>query len=136
MGSRSLQAELYCRLTKTPLVIWWEGTPHTEGVKSRLKLSIRRYLVRRTTRFWSNGKESTALLQTYGAGPTKIDTGMTGIDTKALSSQVKKLLPRRAQIRSELGVDGIVILFVGQFIDRKGILQYLTALDLVYRDIR
>ena len=135
-GPRALQAEFYCRLTKTPFIIWAEGTPHTEHGISKLKFSIRRYLARRTTRFWSNGKETTALLQSYGADLAKIDGGMTGVNTTALSLQVNKLLPSCAQTRAELGVDGMVFLFVGQFVDRKGILQYLAALDLVYRDIR
>ena len=76
------------------------------------------------------------LLQSYGADPANIDTGMTGINTTALSSEVNKLISGRSQLRSVLGVDGIVFLFVGQFIERKGILQYLRALDLVYKDIR
>jgi len=133
MGVRSLQAEIYCRLTETPLIIWWEGTPHTEGVTSKVKLFVRKYLVRRASRFWTNGKESTALLQAYGANLANIDPGMTGIDTAALSSEVTKLLPNRAQIRSQLEVNGVVLLFIGQFIDRKGISHYLAALDLVYR---
>jgi glycosyltransferase involved in cell wall biosynthesis len=132
MGPRSIQAELYCRLTKTPLVIWWEGTPHTERAPSTLRLLIRRYLIQQAARFWSNGRESTALLNIYGADPAKIDAGMTGIDTMELASRVKQLLPGRAQIRSELGVNGTVILYVGQFADRKGILQYLRALDLIH----
>ena len=33
-------------------------------------------------------------------------------------------------------MDGVVFLFVGQFVERKGILEYLRALDLVYREIR
>ncbi len=136
MGPRSIQAELYCRLTRTPLVIWWEGTPHTEGATSPLRLLIRRYLIHRAARFWSNGRESTALLNTYGAVPAKIDAGMTGMDTTELASRVKQLLPGRAQIRSELGVHGTVILYVGKFADGKGILQYLRALDLIQADIQ
>ena len=133
MGIRSLQAEAYCRLTKTPLIIWWEGTSHTEGVRSKAKQFVRKYLVSRATRFWTNGKESTALLQTYGADLADIDPGMTGIDTMALSSEVNGHLSNRAHIRAQLEVNGLVLLFVGQFIERKGIMNYLAALDLVYR---
>ena len=79
MGPRSLQAALYCHLTKTPFIIASEGTAHTERGISKLKIWTRRCLARGVTRFWSNGRETTALLQSYGADPTKIDAGMTGI---------------------------------------------------------
>jgi glycosyltransferase involved in cell wall biosynthesis len=132
MGTRTLQAELYCRITGTPLILWWEGTQHTERVTPKWKLFIRKYLVGRACRFWTNGEESTANLQTYGADPAKIDTGMTGMDTIKLSSEVQMLLPKRTQIRSKLGLNGFVISFIGQIAERKGISQYLAALDLVY----
>ncbi len=134
MGPRSLQAEAYCHMAVIPLVIWWEGTQHTEGTTSRLKQLIRKYLVRRGSRFWANGKESASLLQAYGADSAKIDLGMTGVDTLALSSEVKKAISNRNRVRSELGIDGTVILFMGQLVERKGISQYLAALDLLYRD--
>src|SRR3954471_21799936 len=52
MGPRSLQAALYCRLTGARLILWWEGTPHTEGRIAGLKARVRRFLVRRAARFW------------------------------------------------------------------------------------
>src|ERR1700732_4548770 len=116
MGIRSLQAAIYCRLTGTPLVIWCEGTAHTDVVTFPLKLWLRRYLVRRASRIWTNGKETTAHLQAYGADLAKIDPGMTGADTMRLSSEVGKVLSKRNQIRSELGLDGTVLLFNGRIV--------------------
>jgi glycosyltransferase involved in cell wall biosynthesis len=132
-GARSLQASIYCRLKGIPLIIWWEGTQHTEGTSSILKLFIRRYLVRRASRFWSNGRDSAALLQTYGADSKQIDNGMTGIDTIALSSAIMKITQSRDTIRSNLHLKGVVLLFIGQIVARKGIPEYLAALDMVYR---
>jgi glycosyltransferase involved in cell wall biosynthesis len=132
-GFRSLQASFYCRLKGIPLIIWWEGTQHTEGTSSRLKLFIRRYLVRRASRFWSNGRDSAALLQAYGADLERIDDGMTGIDTKALSLAIRNITPSRDTIRSNLHLKGVVLLFIGQIVARKGIPEYLAALDIVYR---
>jgi len=136
MGSRSLQAALYCRLTKTPLIVASEGTLHTERGITKLKIWVRKRLIRRTSRLWSNGRDTTALLESYGADPAKIDAGMTGIDTKTLFIRVNNLLSNRTQIRDELAVDGTVFLFVGQFVERKGILQYLKALDVASRHSR
>jgi glycosyltransferase involved in cell wall biosynthesis len=131
MGARSLQAALYCWMTKTPLIIWWEGTVRTEGSASALKTSVRRHLVRCADRYWSNGADSTALLMHYGAARETIDEGMTGIDTIELRAAVHRLQPNRDAIRSELGLRGTVIFYAGRLVERKGILQFLRALDRV-----
>src|SRR5215213_8051602 len=80
MGSRTLQAAGYCEVTDTPLIIWWEGTRHTEGWVSRKKTFLRRLLVKRARRFWSNGYASSALLLDYGAALGAIDEGMISAD--------------------------------------------------------
>ncbi|HVX65824.1 MAG TPA: glycosyltransferase, partial [Bryobacteraceae bacterium] len=81
MGPRSLQAMLYARFRGIPLILWWEGTPRTEGWVPGWKRRLRRYLVRGATRFWANGRESADLLASYGALRSQIDEGMIGIDT-------------------------------------------------------
>jgi glycosyltransferase involved in cell wall biosynthesis len=129
MGPRSLQAAFFCQTTQTPLIIWWEGTRHTEGTVSLLKAELRRYLVRQSTRLWSNGRESSALLAQYGARPDQIDMGMTGTDTMTLASSIEHLSPQREKIRAEFGLSGTVLLYLGQLTVRKGIPQYLAALN-------
>ena len=133
MGLRTIQAALYCRLTRTPLVIWWEGTLHTEGHAGHLKSFVRRVLVRIARRFWTNGKESNALLRSYGADDATFDPGMTGIDAAALRDATKGLLPEREAIRQQLGVDGPTLLFLGSVSVGKGVTQLLDAMDAVYR---
>src|SRR5215211_1509499 len=92
MGLRTMQAAIYCSVTKRPFAIWWEGTPHTEGWVKREKSLIRRVLVKRAKKFWSNGRESTTLLLAYGASSDVVDEGMIGIDTKFFASETTKLL--------------------------------------------
>ena len=133
MGLRSIQAAFYARVMRVPLILWWEGTLHTEGWVAQRKCRVRRYLVEHATRFWANGKESAALLQQYGAQPGQIDQGMIGIDTHKFGAAVRQKLAGRAATRSELGLSGTVFLFVGQFVARKGIEEFTRALDMVGR---
>jgi glycosyltransferase involved in cell wall biosynthesis len=132
MGLRTLQAAGYSKVTSTPLIIWWEGTRHTEGWVGKGKSFIRESLVKGAQRFWSNGRESTALLLDYGALPGTIDDGITGVDTKFFALKTKSLLSQRVQMRSELELEGVVFLFIGQFTKRKGLLNYLKALEILY----
>jgi glycosyltransferase involved in cell wall biosynthesis len=131
LGFRTLQASLYATFYKIPLVIWWEGTPHTEGWVRPYRKLLRRYLVRRARRFWSNGDESSQLLQCYGAEPSSIDNGMIGIDTRHFKAGIEYATPSRDRTRKELGISGVTFLYAGQFVKRKGIVEYLKALDVL-----
>jgi glycosyltransferase involved in cell wall biosynthesis len=127
-GPRSIQAATYCAAFDVPLIIWSEGTPHSEGWQSSLRRFVRRSLVKRACRFWSNGAESSELLLSYGARKETLHEGMIGVDTAHLAGQVRDQLQRRAQIRAELGVAGTVFLFSGQLVSRKGVKEFLAAL--------
>jgi glycosyltransferase involved in cell wall biosynthesis len=136
MGLRTLQATLYASWTGTPLILWWEGTSHTEGWVSEKKRRVRRYIVRHAARFWANGAESATLLQEYGAPTAAIDQGMIGIDTHRFAEAVETRLPERDAIRQQLGVTGAVLLFVGRFVPGKGIDEFLRALELMSSETR
>jgi glycosyltransferase involved in cell wall biosynthesis len=127
-GPRSIQAAAYCAAFRVPLIIWSEGTPHSEGWQSSLRRAIRRGLVRRAKAFWSNGFESSALLRSYGAKPEQLQEGMIGVSTAKLSRDVQSQLLRRERIRAELGLKGVVFLFSGQLVPRKGVKEFLAAL--------
>jgi glycosyltransferase involved in cell wall biosynthesis len=128
MGLRTLQASVYTSLHNVPLIIWWEGTVHSEGW-AKSKQGIRRYMARRATRFWSNGSECSRLLVTYGVSSKNIDGPMIGTDTRKHWDEVQKAFARRDAIRSSLGVQGTTFLFVGRFHRSKGIAKLLYALE-------
>jgi glycosyltransferase involved in cell wall biosynthesis len=134
-GARTASAAMFCRLRKRPLIIWWEGTPHTEADVNGLKVRVRKSLSRRATRAWGNGEESGASLQSYGLPPSRIDLGMTGIDTTRWSADVDEARDaRRAVVRAQLGLSGVVLLFVGSLSKRKGLQDLLSALTLLADD--
>lgn len=128
-GARTLQALLYGWLTRTPVIIWSEVTPHTEARTSNWKTLLRRVMAHAATRFWTNGRESTTQLEAYGA--KGIDPGMTGVDTRFFAEQTRQELLDRKRIRADLGLWGTTFLFVGRFIDLKGLDAYMQALDLL-----
>ena len=58
MGFRTVQAALYCRLTGTPLVIGWQGTPYTESVVSRPRRLLRKLLIRAANHIVARSEEA------------------------------------------------------------------------------
>lgn len=130
-GMRSLRAMLYARGRNVPVVIWWEGTSHTEMGESRLKMPVRRLLCRRAAGFFSNGTESTSYLLSLGGDRRFVMEGMTGISTQQYLEEMTRLQPLRAEHRTKFGLGGTVLLFVGSLSQRKGVRQMLDALQRV-----
>lgn len=128
-GARTLQAMLYGWLMRKPVIIWSEVTPHTEARTSAWKSALRRFLVKRASGFWSNGEESSRILEAYGARAAQIQPGMTGVDTRFFAVETRRWLGERERLRREAGLSGTTFLFVGQFIERKGIPHYIEALE-------
>jgi glycosyltransferase involved in cell wall biosynthesis len=135
LGPRTASAAMFCGLRKRPLIAWWEGTPHTEEAVSGLNVRFRKALLRRATRTWGNGEESANSLVAYGVPRSRIDLGMTGLDTERWSEDVDEARSStRAAVRERLGLQGFVLLFVGSLALRKGLEDLLAALSLLAED--
>lgn len=68
LGARTAWAALFCRLRRRPLVVWWEGIPHSDGT-SPVRSLRRRLMLRGARRAWGNGVESARSLANYGLPP-------------------------------------------------------------------
>ena len=132
-GLRSLLSAVWCKLNRVPLLIWWEGTLHTEREQSSKRTKLRKFLARKSARFWSNGLCSQEYLQTLGVEEAKIDNGMTGIDTQFFLSRSQSSRESREQTRQEWGFRGKSLLFSGALAPRKGIREFIGAIDALYR---
>ncbi len=135
LGARTASAATFCRLRKRPLIVWWEGTPHTESNATALKTRFRKVLLREASRAWGNGEESAKSLAAYGMPHSRIDLGMTGVDTARWSRSVDDARDTvRSAIREQLGLRGVTLLFVGRVTALKGVRELLAALDLLGDD--
>lgn len=133
-GLRSLLASLWCRLHGKPLIIWWEGTLHTERGQSRKRSQMRKVLTRLCTRFWSNGKASEDYLVSLGVDRDVVDNGMTGIDTQFFFEQGQKAAAERDGLRKRFGFEGKTIVFSGALSPRKGIRELMSAIEALYAE--
>jgi glycosyltransferase involved in cell wall biosynthesis len=128
-GLKTLWSLLYGWMYQVPVIVMSEGTMHTEGHVGKGKRLLRRMIVSQCARFWSNGPDATALLVSYGADPSFIDEGMTGIDTEDWRQAVERSLASREDFRRRWGLQGRVLLFSGSLTPRKGVMPLLQALE-------
>ncbi len=132
LGTRTAWAALFCRLRRRPLIVWWEGVPHSDGTGA-LRTLRRRVLLRSARRAWGNGVESARSLANYGVRVDHADLGMTGTDTVRWRTDVDhQLETTRRQVRAEHGLHGAVLLFVGRLTPLKGVPEMLSALSALH----
>lgn len=135
-GFRTLQALVYKSLFGKKLIVFSEGTRHSEGWVRGLKAVFRKLVCRLADGFWTSGVDARQLLVDYGAPIQKVTMGMLGIETALFLTLARQASAQRAMLRERLGYRGPTVLFVGQFVDRKGIRELLGALSLVGERIK
>ena len=124
MGIRTLIALAYGTLFRKPVWVWWGGTLHTERANGRLRNAIRQ-IIRRWAKHWiSYGQTSTEYLIHLGVPRERILESQNTIDEQEFQRDAEPLwsvTPRP------------VVLFTGQFIERKGLGSLLDAAAAVQR---
>jgi len=119
MGIRTLFALAYGALFRRPVWVWWGGTIHTERMKTGpLKRWFRLGFARWARNWISYGRSSSEYLLTLGIPRSQILEIQNTADERYFQANVPAKFD--AQVRP-------VLLYVGQFIGRKGIDLFLRA---------
>jgi glycosyltransferase involved in cell wall biosynthesis len=120
MGVRTLCALAYSSLMRTPVWIWWGGTPYSERTIGGAKKAIRRYVARRNVRWISYGMESSQYLRSLNISDDRIVQIQNAVDERLFTCA-------EPGDRSALPV----LLVVGQLIERKGLEPLLRSAQRV-----
>jgi len=120
--SASQLSALYCRLTKTPYVMFSETTQldRRPGPVRLLKKLLVRPLIAGAKAWLATGSLSRRYLVSYGAREDGIFSFPNTPDVAALSAQARRHRPERDRLRAQLGAGPApVILFVARLIGVK-----------------
>jgi glycosyltransferase involved in cell wall biosynthesis len=125
MGFRSVIALAYGTVFRKPVWIWWEGTLHSERNIDRLRRVLRKALAAWTDRWITSGQTSTEYLLSLGVKRDRILQSQNAIDEEQFKAEVEPawvIQPRP------------VVLYTGQFIERKGVGALLEAAATLQQD--
>lgn len=123
-------APLFVRaLKKVPHVMCYERTIHTERNTGRLRTMYRKFVARWIDTIDCNGSLCAAYVkQLLGWDESRLSYGHMVADVKGMASAWEKMSEVQVKdLRTQLGVTGTMLLFVGQLIDRKGVMELLRA---------
>ncbi|MBI5687284.1 MAG: glycosyltransferase [Verrucomicrobia bacterium] len=132
----SVQAALYCGLTGAALISWSETTPEYEQHMGGLQRCIRRWLLRRASACIATSSGSREKYLSYGAATENVFVSLQTADISAIEARCGALRAERPALRQRLGWAGesVVALYVGSFIERKGLDALLKAFAAATRD--
>lgn len=121
-------ATYFAKRNNIPLVLWAESTANEKSWRRSLFMPVVKWVVNQADHYIVPGKRAKEYLISLGAQSSKITTFYNSVDTEFFhqrSSSAKK----KNRLKRDLGIreDETVFLFVGQLIQRKGVVPLLEA---------
>jgi glycosyltransferase involved in cell wall biosynthesis len=128
LGARTLIAAAYTRLFRRRLVVYYEGTSHTDRDLSAKQRWLRRLMRHTPHAYMVNGSQGRDYLQSICVPANRVFEIGEAVDAEPFEEPLTT--EKRSAIRTELGVRGQCFLFCGALIPRKGLDQLLDAWEL------
>lgn len=112
-----------------PHVMCYERTAHTERNAGGLRKAYRRFVSHWIDAIDCNGSLTGEYVKSLlGWGDDRLTYGHMVADVEGLSKQVASITAESSQkLRKNLGVRGIMLLYMGQLISLKGVMELLSA---------
>ena len=104
------------------MIPWVNATTHTEHANSGLREAFRRRLVSGAPCVFTNGTEGVS----YAADVLAVDRSRIikvpyAVSAESWAAAVHAAQPQSTELRRQLGLDRLVLIYVGQMIPRKGL---------------
>jgi len=125
------QAFLYCKLYKKKYILWNGTTLSSAGNIRGIRALLKRIIVRGADRYIAYGTKAKEYLEYFGAEGGKIYIGTNTVDMEDFKSRVEEYRKKDSFLRGRKRYPKYLLLYIGQLINRKGIIQVLKALDIL-----
>ena len=125
-----------CKLSGRKYIIWSESSVNEKSWRRTLTSPFVKLLVRGADACIAIGTSSRQYFEILGADPAKIFMAYYTMDVKYFSRGSKISKYEKKMIRDKMGISpGKVILYVGQFIERKGVNYLLSAFKNLQKEV-
>jgi len=121
-------AYFVAKLLKIPLIYWTEGIKEPQSILGKISRPLRALFVKKSGSIIVPGRLSKNYVISLGADPEKVFIAPNAIDNKLFVETSGKYVAHTDQLKAQLGFkDKVLILYVGQLIERKGVKYLLNA---------
>lgn len=129
-------ALLYKIIHKVPIVVCYERTSHTERNAQWYRVAYRKFVMRWIDAMCCNGKFTGEYVQSLGFPEKNISYGHMVADTIGLQNDITKVTKEQvSELKSSYNLKGIIFLYVGRFVQCKGITGFLRIWKEFSEDI-
>lgn len=112
------EALIFTKIFKKKIVLWSGTTLESSKSKNKLVNFLKNIFINSADTYYTYGTKATQYLESFGVDPKKIITGVNTVDTKYFKEKTS----------NQNSTDGIKrFLYVGQLIERKGLLNTIHA---------
>lgn len=124
-------AFLYCKFFKKKYILWNETTLLSAGGIKGLRGLLKKIIIRGADRYIVSGTKAKEYLEYFGANPNSIYISLDTVDVNYFQEKVTNFKYRPDVLEDKKKLSNTVILYVGQLIKRKGVIQVLEALKIL-----
>jgi glycosyltransferase involved in cell wall biosynthesis len=126
---------LLSKLLRRKFILWSESTANEPSWRRSLASPLVKTMVGGADACISVGTRSKHYLRMLGAQEADVFTAFSTVDVAHFRRLSHQTRPNRARLKAELGITrGRVVLYCGQFIERKGLRQLLDAFARIKRE--
>jgi len=125
------QAFLYCKIFKKKYILWNESSLLSVGSIKGIRGLLKRFIIKGSNNYVAFGTKAKEYLEFLGANPKNVFTSVNTVDLEYFRGEFLKLKKDRNLFAKRKKYPKILFLFVGQLIKRKGVIQILSALDIL-----
>ncbi|HHV55866.1 MAG TPA: glycosyltransferase [Firmicutes bacterium] len=121
-------AMLYAKRQGIPLTLWWGSHDLSSRSRRGIACAVRRQATSMADTFVTYGQLASQQLLSLGVPPNRIVTGINAVDAETIGRLVDNQRDHESRIS---GTGCVRFLFVGQFLERKGVRELLEAFSYV-----
>ncbi len=126
------EAFLYCKAFKKKYILWNGTTLLSVGTTKGLIGKVKRWIIKGADQYITYGTKAAEYLEYMGASKERIHVGVNTVDMDWFRQRVRELRGKQAFQEERAKYPHFLMLYVGQLIKRKGILQVLKALSKLH----
>lgn len=128
LGFRTLITYIYSKLFSIPIITWICVSPHTERHNSYLREKFRHWLIPKSKYIWTNLTEANEyLINKQFIAKEKIINTPYSVNSAKYANLVSIEKKKSNYYKENFKLKGLVFLYVGQIIQRKGINELIEA---------